>query len=160
MSWRTDTLPDLVRSIASRPKHEALRLLVGDLLRHGFGVPFDELSHEVYLLDGRGRIDTLWGATVIELKSHLGREEADVLARMPDYLRDAEARHPRRRDTGIGLPDHADPPVAFRRSLRRHRSRLPRRRRLRQRTRLALSLRLAGPAGRAPRRRLCLPPRT
>ncbi len=95
--WRAERLPDLVRALATRPRHEALRGHVTELLRAGFGAPYSEIAHEVYLLDGTGRIDTLWGATVIELKSDLRRELPDVHARLPDYLRDAakRARNPR-----------------------------------------------------------------
>ncbi|WP_421724503.1 N-6 DNA methylase [Bauldia sp.] len=75
--------------MASRPRHEALRGLVTELLREGFGAAFSELEHERYLVDNSGRIDVAWGATVIELKSDLRREERDVVARMPDYLADA-----------------------------------------------------------------------
>ncbi|TJX06630.1 MAG: hypothetical protein E5X43_02675, partial [Mesorhizobium sp.] len=82
-------LPDIVRSMASRPRHEALRGLITELLREGFGAAFSELEHERYLVDNSGRIDVAWGATVIELKSDLRREERDVVARMPDYLADA-----------------------------------------------------------------------
>jgi len=74
--------------MASRPRHEALRGLVTELLREGFGAAFSELEHERYLVDNSGRIDVAWGATVIELKSDLRREERDVEARMPDYLAD------------------------------------------------------------------------
>lgn len=87
--WREDRLPDIVRSMASRPRHEALRGLITELLREGFGAAFSELEHERYLVDNSGRIDVAWGATVIELKSDLRREERDVVARMPDYLADA-----------------------------------------------------------------------
>lgn len=87
--WRRDRLPDIVRSMASRPRHEALRGLITELLREGFGALFSELEHERYLVGNRGRIDVAWGATVIELKSDLRREERDVIARMPDYLLDA-----------------------------------------------------------------------
>jgi SAM-dependent methyltransferase len=90
--WRRDRLPDLVRALAGRPKHEALRTLIADLLREGFGASYAEIAHERYLLDGSGRIDTMWGATVIELKSDLRRELDDVLARLPDYLADAGKR--------------------------------------------------------------------
>jgi hypothetical protein len=90
--WRTERLPELVRALASRPRHEALRGHMTELLRSGFDAPYDEIAHEVYLLDGSGRMDTLWGATVIELKSDLRRELPDVLARLPDYLADAAAR--------------------------------------------------------------------
>jgi SAM-dependent methyltransferase len=78
--------------MAARPRHEALRGHVTELLREGFGAPYSEIAHEVYLLDRTGRIDTMWGATVIELKTDLRRELPDVLARMPDYLADAARR--------------------------------------------------------------------
>jgi SAM-dependent methyltransferase len=102
MTWRRDKLPELVRAMSGRPRHEALRGHVTELLREGFGAPYDEIAHELYLLDNRGRIDTMWGATVIELKSDLRRELPDVLARMPDYLADAARRtHSPRPVTGI-----------------------------------------------------------
>lgn len=75
--------------MAARPRHEALRGLITELLREGFGAAFSELEHERYLVDNSGRIDVAWGATVIELKSDLRREERQVVARMPDYLADA-----------------------------------------------------------------------
>lgn len=92
MTWRRDKLPELVRAMSGRPRHEALRGHVTELLREGFGAAYDEIAHELYLLDNRGRIDTMWGATVIELKSDLRRELPDVQARMPDYLADAARR--------------------------------------------------------------------
>jgi len=49
--WRRDRLPEIVRSMASRPRHEALRGLVTELLREGFGAAFIELEHERYLVD-------------------------------------------------------------------------------------------------------------
>jgi SAM-dependent methyltransferase len=85
--------------MASRPRHEALRGLVTELLREGFGAAFSELEHERYLIDNSGRIDVAWGATVIELKSDLRREERDVVARMPDYLADASRRSAQGRTT-------------------------------------------------------------
>ena len=100
--WRADRLPEIVRSMASRPRHEALRGLVTELLREGFGAAFSELEHERYLVDNSGRIDVAWGATVIELKSDLRREERDVVARMPDYLADASRRSAPGRTT-VGL---------------------------------------------------------
>ncbi|MFN7398845.1 MAG: N-6 DNA methylase [Sandaracinobacter sp.] len=100
--WRADRLPEIVRAMASRPRHEALRGLVTELLREGFGAAFSELEHERYLVDNSGRIDVAWGATVIELKSDLRREERDVIARMPDYLADAGRRSGPGRTT-VGL---------------------------------------------------------
>lgn len=92
MTWRRERLPEIVRAMAARPRHELLRSLVNELLRAGFDAPYEEISHELYLIDHSGRIDMLWGATVIELKTDLRREIGDVLARMPAYLADAGRR--------------------------------------------------------------------
>ena len=92
MTWIHDRLPELVRAMAGRPRHEALRGHITELLRSGFDARYSEISHEVYLLDGSGRIDTMWGATVIELKTDLRREIDDVLTRLPAYLADAASR--------------------------------------------------------------------
>ncbi len=78
--------------MAGRPRHEALRGYIVQLLRDGFGADEAAIAHERFLLDRSGRIDALWGATVIELKSDLRRELPDVLTRMPDYLADVAAR--------------------------------------------------------------------
>lgn len=91
-SWRQIRLPEIVSAMASRPRHEALRGLITELLRDGFDARFAELEHERYLIDNRGRVDVAWGVTVIELKSDLRNEERDVLARMPAYLQDAASR--------------------------------------------------------------------
>lgn len=95
-------MPEIVRAMASRPRHEALRGLITELLREGFGAAFIELEHERYLIDNSGRVDVAWGATVIELKSDLRREERDVIARMPHYLADASPRSAPGRTT-VGL---------------------------------------------------------
>ena len=92
--WRRDRLPELVRQLAGRPKHEALRGIVTELLREGFGARFHEIAHERFLVDNTGRIDVEWGAVVIELKSDLGRELRAVEAKMPIYLADAAASAP------------------------------------------------------------------
>lgn len=98
--------------MASRPRHEALRGLVTELLREGFGARFSELEHERYLVDNSGRIDVAWGATVVELKSDLRREERDVVARMPAYLADASrASAPGR--TTVGLATDGATLVAY-----------------------------------------------
>ena len=50
--------------MAGRPRHEALRGHVTALLHEGFGAPYEQIAHEVYLLDNSGRIDTLYPAPV------------------------------------------------------------------------------------------------
>ena len=99
-SWRRQQLPDLAANLARRPGHEAVRTLLTDLLRHGFGMQWHEISHEVRMPEVHGRADALFGATVFEFKADLRRELPDVLARLPDYLRDRE-RQLRRRFLGI-----------------------------------------------------------
>jgi hypothetical protein len=102
-TWRTERLPEIVRTLAERtgrPRHEVLRPLIVELLRSAFNVPYEQIGQEVYLTTGQGRIDTMFGATVIEIKSDLRRELADVLDRMPHYLRDAALRT-RRSVTGL-----------------------------------------------------------
>jgi SAM-dependent methyltransferase len=95
-SWRARELPGIVAALAARPRHEKLRTLIADILHSAFGADHAEVNHEVFLSEGRGRIDTMFGATVIELKSDLRRELSDVLARLPDYLADAAKRTHRR----------------------------------------------------------------
>lgn len=99
--WRANRLPEIVLSMASRPRHEALRTLIAELLREGFGAAFNELEHERYLVDNSGRVDVAWGATIIELKTDLRREERDVITRMPEYLADASRRAPGRPTVGL-----------------------------------------------------------
>ena len=86
--WRARELPETIARLATRPGHEQVRTLVADLLRHGLGVRF--LDHEVRVPEVRGRIDALFGATLFEFKSDLRREDGDVQARVPDYLRERE----------------------------------------------------------------------
>ncbi len=112
MSWRTESLPEIVRAMAARPRHEALRGHVTDLLRHAFGAAYSEITQEAYLLDGSGRIDTLWGSTVIELKTDLRREIDDVRARLPEYLADAARRSPGQR-AATGLATDGAEFIAF-----------------------------------------------
>lgn len=95
-NWRHDALPQLVASLATRPGHEQVRIHVAEILRHGFGVEYSAIDHEVRMPEVCGRADLLFGATVFELKRDLGREMGDVLARLPDYLTERERRTGRR----------------------------------------------------------------
>lgn len=90
--WRQQHLPELVGNLARRPGHESVRTLVAEILRHGFGVAYRELDHEVRLPEVHGRADTLFGATVFEFKRDLRLEMPDVQARLPDYLGERERR--------------------------------------------------------------------
>ncbi len=66
------------------------------MLRHAFGATYAGLDHEVRLPEVHGRADMLFGATVFEFKSDLGREMRDVLARLLDYLAERERQTSRK----------------------------------------------------------------
>jgi hypothetical protein len=96
MSWRRDHLPQIVSALAQRPGHERVRTLVADILRYAFQADYLGIDHEVRMPEVRGRADMLFGATVFEFKRDLRQELPDVLARLPDYLREREAGTGRR----------------------------------------------------------------
>ena len=100
MNWRRDDLPKTAATLASRPGHDNVRVLLADVLRYGFQAEWDDVRQEVRAPRIAGRLDTLFGATVFEIKSDLRRERGDVEARLPDYLADRE-RETGRRFLGI-----------------------------------------------------------
>ena len=85
-TWHATELQQIITRLAARPGHEAVRTLVADILRHGFGVTWDDISHEVRLPRVHGRVDTMFANTVFEFKADLRRELGDVERKMPDYL--------------------------------------------------------------------------
>jgi SAM-dependent methyltransferase len=93
-NWRQQHFPEIVARLASRPRHEALRTLIADILHYGFGAAYHELDHEVRMPEVHGRADTLFGSVVFEFKSDLRHELPDVFARLPDYIAE------RQRQTG------------------------------------------------------------
>lgn len=95
-TWRRDHLPEVVGTLASRPGHEAVRTLIAEILRHAFHIGYHEIDHEVRLPEVHGRADTLFGSVVFEFKRDLRQESRDVLARLPDYLREREPQTQRR----------------------------------------------------------------
>jgi hypothetical protein len=49
-----DDLPELVAALLTRPGHEAVRTMIGDILRHGFGVEYLALDQEVQMPECAG----------------------------------------------------------------------------------------------------------
>lgn len=94
--WRRTRLPEIVAHLASRPGHEAVRTAVTELLTQGLGCAYADITHEIQMPEIRGRADAMFGATVFEFKRDLRIEQADVERRLPDYLREREARTGRR----------------------------------------------------------------
>jgi hypothetical protein len=95
-TWREQHLPQIVANLANRRGHESVRALVADILRYGFGVEYHQIDHEVRLPEVHGRVDTLFGSVVFEFKRDLRQEQADVSARLPEYLIDRERQTGRR----------------------------------------------------------------
>lgn len=95
-NWREDDLPELVAALLTRPGHDNVRTMIGEMLRHGFGADYLAIDQEVRLPEVRGRADTLFGSVVFEFKSNLQRELDDVLSQLPRYLTERERRTQRR----------------------------------------------------------------
>jgi SAM-dependent methyltransferase len=89
-----------VAALVSRPGHDNVRTLIGELLHHAFGADYLAIDQEVRLPEVHGRADTLFGSVVFEFKRDLRQELRDVFARLPDYLADRE-RQTRRSFVGI-----------------------------------------------------------
>ncbi|WP_114374685.1 N-6 DNA methylase [Elioraea thermophila] len=98
--WREARLPEVIAALARRPGHEQVRVLLAELLREGLGIDPAQLRQEDWRARVRGRIDTLFGDTLFELKRDLRQERAEVERRLPDYLADVE-RETGRRALGI-----------------------------------------------------------
>ena len=92
IDWRRHRLPILIADLARRPGHEAVRVALTEILGQAFGAAPGEVTHELRMPVISGRADALFGATVFEFKSDLGRERPDVERRLPDYLREQERR--------------------------------------------------------------------
>jgi hypothetical protein len=86
----SQTTPDLLRHLASRPGHDEVKADFRELLVAEFGVELGALDFEKRVPEVRGRLDALVGRTVFEAKRDLDREWPDVERRMPDYLADRE----------------------------------------------------------------------
>ncbi len=81
-----EELADLVQHLASRPRHEAVRVGVTRLLVDGLGARNEDVLFEQRIPEVRGRIDALVGRTIFEFKTDLRRERADAEAQLARYL--------------------------------------------------------------------------
>jgi N-6 DNA Methylase len=86
--------------LAKKPGHDEVKADFRDLLLEEFGAELNAIDFERRVPEVKGRLDALIGRTILEAKSDLTKEWADVERRMPDYLRDRE-REENERFTGI-----------------------------------------------------------
>ena len=81
-----EELDALIAELASRPRHEKVRVLVHRLLVDGLGADSEDIDFEKPVPEVRGRIDALLGRTVFEFKSDLRRERGDAEEELTRYL--------------------------------------------------------------------------
>ena len=87
-----EELERLVSELASRPRHEKVRVLVHRLLVDGLGADSQDIHFEKPVPEVRGRIDALLGRTVFEFKSDLRKERGDAEQGLTRYLTDREGQ--------------------------------------------------------------------
>ena len=85
-----EELDKLVVELASRPRHEKVRVLVHRLLVDGLGADSQDIDFEKRVPEVRGRIDALLGRTVFEFKSDLRKERKDAEQALTRYLTERE----------------------------------------------------------------------
>lgn len=90
MGLTESRLQEIAVELASRPGHEQVRVLVQMLLVDGLGADLSSVTHELRVVEARGRIDALLGRTVLEFKSNLQRERRDALEELGRYLPERE----------------------------------------------------------------------
>lgn len=90
MSLTDSRLQEIAVELATRPGHEQVRVLVSMLLTDALGAELSALSHELRVVEARGRIDAILGRTVLEFKSNLPRERRDALEELSRYLPERE----------------------------------------------------------------------
>ena len=87
-----EELEKLVSELASRPRHEKVRVLVHRLLVDGLGANSRDIHFEKPVPEVHGRIDALLGRTVFEFKSDLRKERGDAEQGLTRYLTDREGQ--------------------------------------------------------------------
>ena len=87
-----EELEELTTELASRPRHEKVRVLVHRLLVDGLGAESPDIDFEKQVPEVRGRIDALLGRTVFEFKTDLRREGGDAEKGLTRYLTDRESQ--------------------------------------------------------------------
>ena len=77
--------------LQSKPGHETVKHLLCNILKEQLGATDDEIALEDNLkIVCKGRIDTLWGRTIFEIKSDLRKEELDAESQIKKYIQSKE----------------------------------------------------------------------
>ena len=87
----SQVLAEQIAKLQSKPGHETVKCLIRDVLKEQLGATDDDIAMEQNLLTCRGRIDTLWGRTVFEVKRDLNKELSDAENQIKKYIQSKEA---------------------------------------------------------------------
>lgn len=98
-SWGQKRL-DILQHLASKPGHDEVKADFRALLIEEFDAALNDLDFERRVPEVKGRLDALIGRTILEAKTDLQKEWADVERRMPDYLKDREREE---RESFVGI---------------------------------------------------------
>ncbi len=93
-------LKQQIAALQQKPGHEKVRHILCNVLKEGLGAKDEEITLEATLLTCKGRIDTLWGRTIFEVKRDLKQELADAKSQIKKYIQSKE-RETREKYAGI-----------------------------------------------------------
>ena len=82
-------LTEQIRILQGQPGHEKVKVHLRDILKEQLGAKEDEIALEEKL-SCRGRIDTLWGRTIFEVKRDLNTELSDAKVQLKRYIQSKE----------------------------------------------------------------------
>ncbi len=86
----SQSIQQQVVRLSQKPGHGQVKHLLCNILKEKLGAKDNEIALESQLLTCRGRIDTLWGRTVFEIKRDLNRELSDAKNQIKKYIKSKE----------------------------------------------------------------------
>ena len=85
----THKLKEHIQTLCRKPGHEKVRHILCNILKANLGAKESEIALEERLTC-RGRIDTLWGRTIFEIKRNLSKERESAKSQLKQYIASKE----------------------------------------------------------------------
>ena len=97
-------LAEQIQILQRKPGHEKVRHILCNILKENLGAKEDEITLEERLTC-RGRIDTLWGRTIFEVKRDLNKELASAKSQLKKYIqsKEEESKEEESREKYVGI---------------------------------------------------------
>ena len=106
-----ENLTEQIIKLQSKPGHETVKCLLRDVLKEQLGATDNEIALEDNLkIVCKGRIDTLWGRTIFEIKSDLKKEESDAENQIKKYIQSKETET---REKYVGIATDGQKYIAY-----------------------------------------------